>query len=413
MKSNEIILDKEEQKEFNRQVETLSFGVVEITPKDEFDKMLKNSIKNNIPLRVKCGIDPTNPDVHLGHSVPYTKMRQFQDFGHIGIVIIGDYTASIGDPTGKNEARPSLSNDLIKQNSQDYFEQIKKIIDIDRTEVSYQSEWFAQVDMKQVIKWAAETTVAKLLSHETFGNRLKDGLPLSLHELFYPVLQGLDSVFIKADVELGGTDQKFNVLMGRDYQKNRNLRPQVAMLLPLLTGTCGSVKMSKSLGNYIGINDQPFDKFGKIMSIPDILMSEYYKLLGRLTFEEHKSLFEKFDLGQIHPNELKKDLAELIVGFYHGKDSGIEMRQQFESVFKKGGVPEDSPTFELVEDKSILDLLNDLDLIPSKKEGRRLIEQKAIGFVDGDKITEAAFVLTTQLKGQTLKIGKKKFLKLI
>ena len=276
----DIELNDVQEQEFTRQWEALSFGVSEITPEDEFRKMLRHSIKTNTPLRVKCGIDPTSVDVHLGHTVPYRKMRQFQDFGHIGVVIIGDYTASIGDPSGKNESRPPLDSSTVQLNAKKYMEQIFTVLNKDKTEVCYQSEWFSNVGLKDLLLWAGQTTIAKLLGHDTFKARLDEGSSLSLHELFYPVLQGIDSVYVKADVELGGTDQRFNVLMGRDYQKNKNMRPQVAMLLPIITGTCGTQKMSKSLDNYIGILDDPFDKFGKVMSIPDDLMPEYIKYVS-------------------------------------------------------------------------------------------------------------------------------------
>ncbi len=260
----EKVVDPKLEQEFQRQLAILRFGISEVTPEDEFAKMLRHSVYSGTPLRIKCGIDPTGSDVHLGHLVPYRKMRQFQDLGHIGVVIIGDYTASVGDPTGKNESRPALSMEQVRKNASNYMEQLFSVLDRNKTEIRYQSEWFGSIGLKEVIAWAAQTTVAKLLSHDTFKNRLESGCSLSLHEMFYPVLQGIDSVYVKADVELGGTDQKFNVLMGRDYQKNQAMRPQVAMLMPIVTGTCGTAKMSKSLNNYIGISDLPFDKFGKV-----------------------------------------------------------------------------------------------------------------------------------------------------
>ena len=223
------------EKELERQLKYLEFGTTEITPRDEFVSMLRESIRSGGPLRVKCGIDPTGSDVHLGHLVPYRKMRQFQDLGHLGVVIIGDYTASIGDPTGRNESRPALQRELIERNAERYMDQVFTVVDRSRTEVSHQSEWFQEITLREVLQWASQTTVAKLLSHETFHDRLASGQSLSLHELFYPVLQGVDSVKVQADVELGGSDQKFNVLMGRDYQRMNNQRPQVAMLLPIIS----------------------------------------------------------------------------------------------------------------------------------------------------------------------------------
>lgn len=402
-----------EQKEFDRQWEILSFGVVEITPVEEFKQMLKNSILNKKPLRIKCGIDPTGSDVHLGHLVPYKKMRQFQDLGHIGVVIIGDYTACIGDPTGKAETRQAISEEIVKLNAKRYMEQVYTVLDKKRTEVCYQSEWFAKADLSTVIHWAAQTTVAKLLSHDTFRVRLESGQGLSLHELFYPMLQGIDSVFVKADVELGGSDQKFNVLMGRDYQKNAEMRPQVAMLLPIITGLCGTLKMSKSLGNYIGILDEPFDKFGKVMSIPDKLMLEYYQYVAGVTEKEFKEISQKITSGAWHPNEAKKELAQKIVAFFHGEELGIEMRQKFEDVFKKGQVPDDAPTYSLKGGEILTSLLLDLSLLESKGEIRRLAKQGAISVVDGLKIDNSDITLDLSWQGKTIKIGKRKFLKLI
>lgn len=405
-------LDPALEKEVQKQLEILKYGTVEITPEDEFVKMLRSSIQNDKPLRIKCGIDPTSTDVHIGHSVPYRKMRQFQDLGHTGVVIIGDYTAGIGDPTGKNESRPALSAEKIKENAARYMEQVYTVLNKERTEICFQTQWFSDVGLREMISWAAQTTVAKLIAHETFKERLENGHSLGLHELFYPVLQGIDSVYVKADVELGGTDQKFNVLMGRDYQKNAGLRPQVAMLLPIITGTCGTQKMSKSLGNTIGILDTPFDKFGKVMSIPDQLMPEYFRYVSSLPAQEIEEIIEQLAQGELHPNETKKRLASLIVEFFHGPQSALEMQRQFENVFKKGDVPEDAPETTILQEKAILDVLVEFDLCASKGEARRMIKQNAVSFVSGDKITDENFILNPNHSGQTLKVGKRKFLKL-
>lgn len=407
-----LILTPEEEKEFQKQWEILSFGIVEVTPEDEFRQMLRSSIHHKKPLRIKCGIDPTGSDVHLGHLVPYKKMRQFQDLGHIGVVIIGDYTASIGDPTGKSETRPSLSDDLVKQNAKRYMEQVYTVLDKSRTEVCYQSEWFVDIGLAEVIKWAAQTTVAKLLSHDTFKVRLESGQGLALHELFYPMLQGIDSVYVKADVELGGSDQKFNVLMGRDYQRNAQMRPQVAMLLPIITGLCGTQKMSKSLGNYIGILDDPFDKFGKVMSIPDKLMLEYYKYVAGVTALEFGQIESDITSLKIHPNEAKKQLAQKIVAFFHGAEIAQQMRQKFEDVFKGGQVPNDAPEYIVKGGEGLTTLLVEENIVESKGEVRRLAKQGAISVMEGAKIENTDINIDLSWKGKTLKIGKRKFLKL-
>ena len=412
MSQEKIERDPEVEKELQRQLEVLRFGVSEITPEDDFVDMLRNSIAKKIPLRVKCGIDPTSSDVHLGHTVPYRKMRQFQDLGHIGVVIIGDYTASIGDPTGKNESRPPLDPNQIKLNAERYMDQVFTVVDPDKTEVCHQTEWFSDASLKDVINWAGQTTVAKLLGHETFRDRLDAGNPLALHELFYPVLQGVDSVFVKADVELGGTDQKFNVLMGRDYQRNNGDRPQVAMLLPIITGTCGAQKMSKSLNNYIGILDEPFDKFGKIMSIPDVLMTEYFQYVTDIEESEFKAICEGLEKGTLHPNETKKKLARKVVAFFHGEAEAEAMQLKFESVFKKGGVPDDAPEISFTRGIQLDSLLTDTGLLSSKSEVRRMIKQKAIGIVDGEKLANHELLIDESFSGKVIKIGKRKFLRL-
>lgn len=410
--SNDVKLDPQVEKEVERQFQILSYGTAEIVPEIELKNLLRKSIRTGTPLRVKCGIDPTSADVHVGHLVPYRKMRQFQDLGHIGVVIIGDYTASVGDPTGKNESRVALSEEVVKQNADKYMDQLYTVLDKDKTEIRWQSEWFKDVTLRDVISWAGQTTVAKLLSHETFGDRLKNNQPLSLHEMFYPVLQGIDSVYVKADIELGGTDQRFNVLMGRDYQRARKMTEQVAILLPIVLGTCGTQKMSKSLGNYIGIFDEPFDKFGKVMSIPDNLMEEYFKYIAGIDQEELNLIISGLKSGERHPNETKKELAGKIVAFFHGDEIAKEMRTKFENVFKKGGVPEDAPELKFQRGATLLSILSESKLCASNAEIKRLIKQKAVGIVDGEKFNSMDDTLDDSFSGKAIKIGKRKFLKL-
>ncbi len=395
------------------QLAVLGEGVVEITPQEEFLGMLKDSIANHRPLRVKCGIDPTAADVHLGHLVPYRKMRQFQDLGHLGVVIIGDYTAQIGDPTGRNESRGALTMAQVKKNAAKYLEQVYTVLDPAKTEICYQSQWFGTSTLADAINWAAQTTVAKLLAHETFRQRLAEGQPLCLHELFYPVLQGLDSLFINADVELGGQDQKFNVLMGRDYQKQANKRPQVAMLLPIITGICGTQKMSKSLNNYIGVLDDPFEKFGKIMSIPDRLMLEYFQYVANASREELGHLQAGLANGDLHPNTTKKLLATRVVAFFHGMEVATQAREKFEAIFARGQVPEDAPTLQLTG-QNLLNGLIATGMFASNGEIRRLIQQNAITVVeDGTDLTDENLILDDAFSEKHLRIGNRKFLKLI
>lgn len=399
--------------EIQKQLKVLELGVIEITPKDDFVKMLGHSIENNKPLRVKCGIDPTGSDVHLGHTIPYRKMKQFQDLGHQAVVIIGDYTAQIGDPTGKNESRPSLSADQVKINGQKYFEQVATVLDKTKTEVRFQSEWFSKITLNDVMSWAHQTTVAKLLSHDTFKHRLDSGSSLGLHELFYPVLQGIDSVFVKADVELGGSDQKFNVLMGRDYQKNAGLRPQVAILLPIITGICGTQKMSKSLNNYIGVLDDPFDKFGKVMSIPDQLMNDYAQYVSNFSWQQCQDFSQKLKDGSLHPNEAKKMLASSIVSLFHGNEVGQQMRLQFEQVFAKKQTPDDVEEFKISGSMTLIQLLVQSGAVASNSEAKRMITQNAVSIVSGDKLIQPDLNIGADFENKTIKIGKRKFIKII
>ncbi len=405
--------EKEVEQELERQFKALKFGSVEITPELEFKKMLKNSIATAKPLRIKLGIDPTSHDIHIGHLVPVRKMRLFQDLGHEGIIIIGDYTAQIGDPTGKNESRPPLTLEQTKENAKKYMEQLFTVLDKEKTQIRYQSEWFGNVGLVDLMSWAGQTTVAKLLSHDTFKNRLDSEQSLGLHELFYPVLQGIDSVYIEADVELGGSDQKFNVLMGRDYQKARNKRPQCALLTPILIGTDGAQKMSKSLGNYIGIFDEPFDKFGKVMSIPDNQMGNYAMYAANYSAQEYESFMKELDSGQLHPNEAKKRLAAKVVSAFHGEEVAQQMREQFERVFAKKKVPDEVESFSFQRGQSILEVLVGSKLLSSNSEARRMLKQNAVSFVDGDKITDEKWSLDDSCAGRVLKVGKRKFLKLV
>lgn len=405
-------MSQAEQKEFDKQWEILSQGVFEITPENEFKKMLAHSIMSKKPLRVKCGIDPTLSDIHLGHIIPYKKMRQFQDLGHIGVVVIGDYTAQIGDPSGKNESRVALTKEVVKKNAAEYMEQLFTVLDKNKTEIRYQSEWFEKVSLAEIMSWAAETTMAKLLSHETFSNRIEQNLSLGLHEMFYPVLQGMDSVFIHADVELGGSDQKFNVLMGRDYQKHRGTRPQAAILLPLIMGLDGAQKMSKSLGNFIAIRDEAFDKFGKVMSIPDSLMENYAQYVAGFSISERQDFLNGLKNQTLHPNEAKKILATNIVAFFHGEEVANAMREQFERVFAQKKIPDEMEDFSFTSGMSLVEILVKSGLCESNADAKRMITQNAVSVVDGEKLQKIDQIIDASFENKILKVGKRRFVKL-
>lgn len=410
---SEKLIDGEVEKEVVRQLAILEYGAAEITPREEFINMLRNSIIKKTPLRIKMGIDPTSADIHLGHMVAVKKMRAFQDLGHQAVIIIGDYTAQIGDPTEKSESRPSLTHQETKKNARTYMEQMFTLLDETKTEIHYQSEWFNDVDLKDVMSWAAQTTVAKLISHDTFRKRIDQGQSLGLHELFYPVLQGIDSVFVRADVEIGGTDQKFNVLMGRDYQRNANFRPQAALLVPILIGTDGKEKMSKSLGNYIAVLSDPFDKFGKVMSIPDELMENYFKYVANFTIDEAQSFVSRIKSQELHPNEAKKQLASRVVSMYHGEEQGQLMREQFERVFANKKLPDDILEFAFNRGQNLISILVASGLLDSNGEVRRMVKQNAVSIVDGDKITDAEITIDESYVGKVIKVGKRKFVKLV
>jgi len=310
-------------------------GVVEIIPEEELVKKIENSIKTGKPLRVKLGCDPTRPDLHLGHSVVLRKLRHFQELGHIAILIIGDFTAMIGDPSGQNKTRPQLSFEETRVNGQTYFEQAKKILLPERVEIRYNSEWLGKMTFEDVIRLASKYTVARMLERDDFTKRYKSGEPISIHELLYPLAQAMDSVAIEADVELGGTDQKFNLLVGRDIQREFGQEPQVIITTPLLVGTDGVEKMSKSLGNYIALNDPPFEMYGKTMSIPDELIYDYFLLTTDLSPAEIEQIKKQLQDPNVNPRDLKRKLAWELVRMYHGVEAANKAQDEFDKIFVK------------------------------------------------------------------------------
>ena len=381
------------------QFEILKEGTVEVIEEEELLKKLKEGR----PLRVKAGFDPTAPDLHLGHVVLLQKLRQFQQLGHEVYFIIGDFTAMIGDPTGRNETRPPLTKEEVLENAKTYEHQVFKVLDPQKTKIVFNSSWLEPLGTRGIIELSAKYTVARMLEREDFSKRFKEGVPIYIHEFLYPLLQAYDSVAIKADVELGGTDQKFNLLIGRDIQREYGQEAQVCMTLPLLVGLDGKRKMSKSYGNYVGITEEPKSMFGKLMSISDELMWEYYLLLTDYTKREIEKIKSEW-----HPMEAKKHLAELIVKRFHSQEEATKAREWFESTYSKRQFPEDAPLIE-IPDREItaLDLLLKLKAVPSKNEGRRLIQGGGMK-VNFEKVLDPYQKLTVGA-GLKVQVGKKKF----
>ena len=347
---------------------------------------LASKLAEGRPLRIKLGMDPTAPDLHLGHSITLKKMRDFQRRGHTVIFLVGDFTAMIGDPTGRSETRKPLSPEQIRINAQTYQNQVAKVLDPAKTEVRFNSEWMSQIDTRKLIEIAAKLSVARMLERDDFEKRLANQEPLFLHELLYPLVQGYDSVALKADVELGGTDQKFNMLVARDLQRAYGQQPQVVMTMPLLEGLDGVRKMSKSYGNYVALTDKPEEMFGKLMSVSDQLMVRYYNLLTDADTAEIAAIKS----GAMHPMEAKKRLAELIVSEYHGAEAAEAARHYFETKFQRHEIPADVPTFKIGQEMWICELIKQLRFAPSTSEARRLLSQGAVR-VDGRTITDVNF----------------------
>jgi tyrosyl-tRNA synthetase len=398
----------------DEQMELLKRGAIEIIPEDELRAKLKKSKETGVPLRLKLGLDPTAPDIHLGHAVVLRKLRQFQDMGHEVMIIIGDFTASIGDPSGRSITRPLLTPEEIERNAGTYADQYCRILDADKTRVVFNSEWLGKLDFAGVIRLAAKVTVARVLERDDFATRLSEGRPIGLHEILYPVCQAYDSVALKSDVELGGMDQKFNILMGRDLQREFGQEPQVAMFMPILVGLDGLQKMSKSLGNYVGITEPANEMFGKLMSIPDNLMPQYFELCTNVPMAEIREIEAGILSGSMHPMDAKKRLAREIVTIYHSKEDAEAAQAEFEHVFSEREIPTDIedikvPTSAVKDGKVwIVRLLKDLaGFAPTNSEARRLIEQGGVT-LDGEKVTNPNAELELK-SGQVLRAGKLKF----
>ncbi|RMD49839.1 MAG: tyrosine--tRNA ligase [Ignavibacteria bacterium] len=395
------------------QLKIIQRGTAEIIPLEELKDKLEKSFKENRPLNIKLGCDPTRPDLHLGHSVVLRKLRQFQELGHQAILIIGDFTGMIGDPSGRNQTRPPLTFEEARENAKSYWEQAAKILDPDKTKIVYNSEWLGKMNFESVIKLASKYTVARMLERDDFTKRFKNGIPISMHEILYPLAQAMDSVAIESDVELGGTDQTFNLLVGRDIQREYGQEPQVILTMPLLVGTDGTEKMSKSYDNYIGIDDSPKDIYGKTLSIPDNLIYTYYELCTDVSLEELAKIKSDLSDPAINPRDIKRALARKLVEMYHSKDDAIKAEEEFDKIFIKKDVPDEMPEFtfpELNEGINIIDLILKVNFSPSKSEARRLIQQGGVS-INGEKIEDFNHKIISD--GEfVLKVGKRKFAKI-
>lgn len=401
--------------ELEKQFEELTKGCEEVLPLNEFRQKLRESHENNRPLIIKAGFDPTAPDLHLGHTVLLQKLRLFQKFGHSVQFLIGDYTALIGDPTGKSETRKQLSEDEVKQNAKTYKEQVFRILDEDKTDVVFNSTWLTAMSLQDVLKLTGSMTVARMLERDDFSKRYKAGKSISIVEFMYPLMQGYDSVAMKADIELGGTDQKFNLLVGRDLQVQHSMPPQAVMTLPLLVGLDGEKKMSKSLNNYVGIQEKPVDIFGKLMSISDELMWEYYRLLSDLTIEQLNNLKERVSSGELHPKEAKARLASEITERFHDREAALTARSEWEKVHApdKRGLPDDIKEYQTTEaDAGILSVLKNSGIMSSNGEARRLIQGKGLHLVSDEGETTIEDPSWQLAKGEFIfRVGKRRFIK--
>ena len=388
-------------------VRQLKRGTVEVFTENELAERLAGAGQAGRPMRIKLGLDPTSPDIHLGHTVVLRKMRQFQDLGHTAVLIIGDYTARIGDPTGQNTTRPMLSPEQIEQNAQTYLDQASKVLDTSpgKLEVRHNSEWLADLRLADIIKLTASMTVARMLERDTFELRYKAGDPIGIHEFLYPLMQGYDSVMIGSDVELGGTDQTFNNLVGRDLQRMSDQRPQIVITMPILVGLDGTEKMSKSKGNYVGVTDPPSDMFGKVMSITDALMENYYTLLTDLSTAR---IGELTDPGRTHPKEAKVLLARTIVAQFHDEQAAADAAAEFEKVFAQGRLPDDMPEVALpAESVSVKQLLTTCKLVQGGGEAKRLVAQGGVR-IDGCKATDPNAEVAPA-DGMVVQVGKRRF----
>jgi tyrosyl-tRNA synthetase len=397
------------------QLEYLKKGAAEVIPEEELKQKLESSAKTGEPLRVYLGVDPTAPDIHLGHTVVLRKLKHFQDMGHTAIFLVGDFSAMIGDPTGQSETRPPLSHEQVEVNAKTYLAQVYKILESKKTEVRYNSEWLGKMSSYEVVRLCGHYRLARMLEREDFRSRLENSLPIAVHELLYPLLTAYDAVMLKSDVELGATEQKFNILVHREIQREYGLSPQVVFTMPILVGLDGQRKMSKSLGNYVGITEPPAEMFGKMMSIPDELMWSYYELVTDRTPLGIAELKKEVEEGKLHPMDAKMRLAEEVVGGFQGAEAGRKAAENFQRVFRERRAPEEAPVEKLPvgPPKKLTALLVELKLVASKSEAERLIKQRGVEINEACVEDARKEIDLSEPREFLLRAGKKKFVRVV
>jgi len=393
----------------NEQMDLIKRGTEEIIPEDELVKKLERSRSDHSPLIVKLGCDPSRPDLHIGHGVVLRKLRHFQDLGHTAVLVIGDFTAMIGDPSGRNKTRPQLTLEEARSNAKSYVEQAKVILDIDTVKIKYNSEWLNKMNFNDVVKLAGSYTVARMLERDDFTKRFQSEVPISIHEFLYPLAQAQDSVELEADVELGGTDQKFNLLVGRDLQKYNGQEPQCIITTPLLEGTDGVEKMSKSYGNHIGLQDSPEDMYGKTLSISDEMILKWLTLAADSDPSTIESAEERLDDRGVNPMEIKRELARKVVSLYHDDAAAGKAEKHFNEVVVGKGVPDDMPSYSLEKEDLIVNIIFESGMLKSKGEARRMIKQGAVK-LDNERIDDIQAIISPKAE-QVIKVGKRRFLK--
>jgi tyrosyl-tRNA synthetase len=394
----------------NEQMDVIQRGVEEIIPENELVKKIETSIKKKIPLKVKFGCDPSRPDLHIGHAVLLRKLRQFQDLGHLGILLIGDFTAMIGDPTGRNKTRPQITIEDTNKNAESYIDQATIILDKLTLEIVYNSHWLGKMNFNDVIRLSSKYTVARMLERDDFTKRYEGGIPISVHEFLYPLAQGYDSVFLKADVELGGTDQKFNLLVGRDLQKEAGQPPQAIITTPLLEGTDGIEKMSKSYDNYIGLTDTPEDMFGKTLSIPDSMISKYFEFATVISNTKLAKINQDLKSGSSNPRDLKRQLAREIVSMYYSNSMAQEAQDNFDKLFIKKDIPDEMDEYKITSNEKLISIMVKNKMVGSNGDAKRMIKQGGVK-IDDNKVTDLHLEIIPE-KERVLKVGKRKFLRI-